>query len=71
MAHHIHWCQQWIASQSSAFKAEYLPVGFQEGEVEAISSVVGFLRNLVKHERTLLRNLVSYLFIFPFTSHIE
>ncbi|KNZ45248.1 hypothetical protein VP01_8336g1 [Puccinia sorghi] len=57
MAEHIYLCQQWIASQSSAFKSEYLPVGYEEGDVEAILSVVGFLRNLVKHERTLLRNL--------------
>ncbi|KNZ55198.1 hypothetical protein VP01_2740g1 [Puccinia sorghi] len=60
MAEHIYLCQQWIASQSSAFKSKYLPVGYEEGNVEAISSVVGFLCNLVKHEQTLLCNLSSF-----------
>ncbi|KNZ49452.1 hypothetical protein VP01_4g15 [Puccinia sorghi] len=58
MADYSNLWQQWIASQSSAFKTKYLPLGFEEGDVEAISSVVGFLRNLIKHERTLIWNLI-------------
>ncbi|KNZ45523.1 hypothetical protein VP01_8025g1 [Puccinia sorghi] len=58
MAEHIYLCQQWIPSKSSALKSEYLPVGYEEGDVEAISIVVGFLHNLVKHEQTLLHNLL-------------
>ncbi|KNZ44415.1 hypothetical protein VP01_9191g1 [Puccinia sorghi] len=50
--------QQWVASQSTAFKTKYLPLGYEEGDVEAILSVIGFLRNLVKHERTLIHNLL-------------
>ncbi|KNZ60142.1 hypothetical protein VP01_1604g3 [Puccinia sorghi] len=45
IAEHIYLFQKWIASQSTAFKTEYLPVGYEEGN----------------HEQTLLRNLVSSL----------
>ena len=66
MAYHIHWCQKWILSQSTAFKAVCLPVGFEEGEVEVLLSVVGFLRNLVKHEC-----FATWSVLFPFTSQIN
>ncbi|KNZ44264.1 hypothetical protein VP01_9349g1 [Puccinia sorghi] len=51
--------QQWVASQSTAFKTEYLPLGYEEGDVEAILSVIGFLHNLVKHECMLICNLAT------------
>ncbi|KNZ51852.1 hypothetical protein VP01_3785g1, partial [Puccinia sorghi] len=46
--------------RQSVFKTEYLPLGFEECDVDAISSVIGFLHNLIKHERTLIRKLASY-----------
>ncbi|KNZ53681.1 hypothetical protein VP01_3167g3 [Puccinia sorghi] len=47
-----------MSGQSTPFKTKYLPLGYEEGDFEAISSMIGFLQNLVKHERTLICNLL-------------
>jgi hypothetical protein len=39
--------------------AEHLPNQYEQGDTLAVASVNAFLRNLVKHERTTMRNLVS------------
>ncbi|PLW25157.1 hypothetical protein PCANC_28186 [Puccinia coronata f. sp. avenae] len=49
---------RYIQDQSPAFKRDYLPPGFISGNHEAMASVVTFLRAMVKHDRTHLRNLL-------------
>jgi hypothetical protein len=48
-----------MATQTTAFMADYLPNRYEQGDTVAVASVNAFLRNLVKHERTTMRNLVS------------
>jgi hypothetical protein len=48
-----------MMNQTQAFQTEHLPAGFHEGDNEAMASVVGFLRTLLKQERASLRLLVS------------
>ncbi|PLW32089.1 hypothetical protein PCASD_16974 [Puccinia coronata f. sp. avenae] len=49
--------RRWIATQTTAFMADYLPNQYEQGDTVAVASVNAFLRNLVKHERTTMRNL--------------
>ncbi|PLW38649.1 hypothetical protein PCASD_08255 [Puccinia coronata f. sp. avenae] len=51
--------RRWIATQTTAFMADYLPNQYEQGDTVAVAIVNSFLRNLVKHERTTMRNLVS------------
>ncbi|PLW35828.1 hypothetical protein PCASD_14459 [Puccinia coronata f. sp. avenae] len=50
--------RRWIATQTTAFMADYLPNQYEQGDTVAVASVNSFLRNLVKHERTTMRNLL-------------
>ncbi|PLW28946.1 hypothetical protein PCASD_17622 [Puccinia coronata f. sp. avenae] len=50
--------RRWVATQTTAFMAEHLPNQYEQGNTLAVASVNAFLRNLVKHERTTMRNLL-------------
>ncbi|PLW34623.1 hypothetical protein PCANC_16061 [Puccinia coronata f. sp. avenae] len=50
--------KRYILDQSAAFKREFLPLGLLIGNHKAMASVVTFLRGMVKHKRTHLRNLL-------------
>ncbi|PLW45231.1 hypothetical protein PCASD_03982 [Puccinia coronata f. sp. avenae] len=49
--------RRWMTNQSQPFKTKHLPPRFHEGASEAMASVVGFIRNLLKQERASLHTL--------------